>query len=275
MLDICFILGHFELSYQGVILRCLFSAGLFGQTGFSSNNRNFQQPFVAQDPNQRFQNMLQALNRCTSQLDRQHQEIQHLQREFQNMVLNPSSNISQRVYPWENPSPSLNLESGFGQSRGTDPFRSSQNDSFLNSGPFGSGVRSNYGPRYKPEQTHSATSPHVFTDDTTHRFTQTDLHHFSMPSQTKNSYSLFGQQTDHAGGKPDSTPGDFSPFRFYDLKDSDKDEKPEFFPPTSSNLRVEHRVPRSSNEDTSNYYNPLAYTGMYVWDSCRGFSPLF
>ncbi len=213
--------------------------------------------FAQLQESQRSHEILQALNRCTSQLDRQCRDIQRLQREFQSMAINPPAS-PQKSYPWENPSP-LNINTGYSPDRINELFRQSPNtkqDLFANASSY----QNNLNPpdvQHRAGLINSATSPHECLDDTENRYTQTDL-----PSKAvSNTYSLFGQQQEQAANRSDSKLTDFSPFRFYDLNEAAK-EGDQFFPTASASYGVVSQgAARNTGQDNTDKYDPLVYTG--------------
>ena len=208
-------------------------------------------------PQQRSLQILQALNRCTSQLDRQCQDIQQLQREFQSMTVNPLPPKNRRVYAWDNPSP-LNISTSYNTARVDELFRTSTNAQ--NSSPFQQQFINTSNQQYRPGVMHSATSPHAFMDDTSNQYTQTDVP--GGKGNVKSTYSLFGQQAGQPTNEVDVKPSDFSPFRFYDIHSTNDEAAREFFPPNSDTYKVEDgEAFAGGTKGASANYDPLVYTG--------------
>eukprot|EP00794_Sanderia_malayensis_P007218 gene7218-8026_t len=238
-----------------------FPPQLDAQQNVFGEARAFQSPVGLE--NRSFQ-ILQALNRCTSQLDRQCHDIQQLQREFQHMSVNPLSSARQRVYPWENPSP-MSIDSRYNAGL-NGMFRTSANagaqDSSLvnNSAGLFQQNQANVGDlQYRPGLTHSATSPHAFMDDTENRHTQTDILADIVGNNIDNPpFSLFSQAQDRSAGANErkEKPSGYSPFRFYDYENTrERENAKEFSFPTSST-----EPKRSANQDINDKYDPLVYT---------------
>ena len=185
---------------------------------------------------QQQQNILQGLERCTHQLDRQHQEIQGLQKEFQHMVLRQTATSdSNRVYAWDHPSPYYNYD----QRRAPG---------FNMDGRY----QSTYVSSYKPDIAHAATSPRAFNDETRNRFTQTDVH---SNQPRANSFSLFGDQPI----QHQSNAASFSPFKFNGFKEGSKEEASAKTTTTTITTAIEEGI--SVPQHTGAGYNPLIYTG--------------
>lgn len=181
---------------------------------------------------QQEQQILQSLERCTVQLDRQHQEIQSLQREFQNMLLRQPAAVTNRVYAWDLPS---SYYSGYGQRRAAEP--------------LGGLIPNEEKLEYKPDMAHAATSPRIFDDDFRNRFTQTE----SEPSQKRNVeyFSMFDNQQQ-------SNAKSFSPFNFHEFKEDRKNEETS----AAATIRGDERTSIKKQSDSS--YNPMVYAGLLM-----------
>ena len=190
--------------------------------------------------NHQQQNILQSLERCMNQLDRQHQEIQSLQRDFQSMLLRQSS--GNRVYAWEHPTPFPMRE--YGQSKAA----SADLD-----GRYPSEARTV--PSFKPDFAHAATSPPIAVDETENRFTQTEFQpKRTVAGKTGAFSSLFDEQSDQKQRNAES----FPPFNFHGFKEESKAVA------SSATLAQRNDERASAQIQSDNSYNPLVYTGMLI-----------
>ena len=187
-----------------------------------------------QQQQQQQQQILHTLERCTNQLDRQHQEIQSLQREFHNMLLRQSAEAStRRVYAWDEHAPAFG---NYDQRKAFSADARNQNESFL-------------GSTYKTTVTYPPSGPiHVFGDESQSRFTQTEI----PPSQPmkRNEYGLAGEPSNQQ--LRDTNFGQF--FRLNEFRQG----------ATQSTMSTAHVDERSSNSKQPDAeYNPLIYAGMH------------
>ncbi|XP_065059055.1 pericentriolar material 1 protein-like [Rhopilema esculentum] len=219
--------------------------GGYQRNAFTNMN---QQNFDQQNMEQQHASFLQGLERCTSQLDRQHQEIRNLQNEFQRMVL--GSGVGRRVYAWENPT-EANILTTIGHRKPNDPYSTLYTNSFTNSGPFQGDIKG-FQDQQRPDLTHSATSPHVFADDTINRFTQTEV---SPELPRKDAAFSSGQERQKAAAQDKSKTESFPLQGFYSFKVSEQQEHTQHHP----------RPNASNGERIGGSYDPLAYS-----DSQRG-----
>ena len=222
--------------------------GGYQRNAFTNMNQQTfdQQTFDQQNMEQRHASFLQGLERCTSQLDRQHQEIRNLQNEFQRMVL--GSGVGRRVYAWENPT-EANILTTIGHRKPNDHYSTSHMNSFTTSGPFQADINC-FQDQEKPDLTHSATSPHVFADDTINRFTQTEG---SPELPRKDAAFSSGQKREKAAAQDKSKTESFPLQGFYSFKVSEQQEHTQ-----------RHPRPNASNgERIGGSYDPLAYSGNF------------
>ena len=185
---------------------------------------------------QQQQHILQALERCTNQLDRQHQEIQSLQREFQKLLLRQSfvSDGSNRVYAWDH---QTSPHGHFDQRQIFD-----LDGHFKNESPFVSS--------FKPDVIHAATSPHIFSDETRSRFTQTE----AASNQTLTHAQRPG--VDGVSGQHIATSASFLPFKFNDFRQGNEKSATAATPADDDQLAI--------TKQSNSGYNPLIYTGIYL-----------
>lgn len=181
--------------------------------------------------------ILQALERCTNQLDHQHREIQSLQREFQKLLLRQSvtADSNNRVYAWDQQT----LPYGnYGQRRvfGANMDARYQNESSLASS-------------FKPDLAHAATSPRIFDDETRSRFTQTEV--TSNQAVPQSQFLRTGEPSNQSN--VNSAP--FLPFNFTNFGQDIKET-------AVSTTQADDKTAVAKQAESG--YNPLVYTGIVV-----------
>ena len=246
-------------------------------------SNTFAQPFEHGAFQQRSNHLLQALHRCSLQLQQQQQDIQYLEREFQDLFTRAPSysqpGNTASGFSWENPS-AFDLSGNLNNSNGIgNLFRQSDINTEPNLGPTFSFVPSStaYGTTFSSHsrqgQPFSAfaarTQRQAFTQqtvpqDTANQSTQTDR--TKTNDNVTQHYSLFGDINTEIEPKDEENQGgqDFSPFRFYDLQSFTRSN----IASKESKTTAENTVMTSQARTKANRkpetaaYNPLTYSGI-------------